>query len=153
MYVGCSSCFCSCVTSHHHTLYLLLQEMMPLFEAAAKDAAFAATQPHSEGEEEVQPIQVTLTSSSNPILIRELGASQVRVLHALTTLRRHTLTRAYTRRHHLNQRHYRHHQHRNHHNHHQSSSLSSSTSSSLPQRACDVRCSERPDPLAPRPRH
>jgi len=52
-------------------------EMFPLFESAAKDAAFAAIQPLPEGEDEVHPIQVTLTSSANPVLIRELGAANV----------------------------------------------------------------------------
>lgn len=47
-------------------------EMLPLFEEAAKEVADEITRPRPEGEEHVKPIQVMLRSEANPVLIRQL---------------------------------------------------------------------------------
>ncbi|XP_064623136.1 DNA replication licensing factor mcm5-A-like [Lineus longissimus] len=52
-------------------------EHLPLFEDAAKDVADEITQPRPEGEEELQDIQVTFTSNTNPCSIRDLKSDQI----------------------------------------------------------------------------
>ncbi|XP_071079760.1 DNA replication licensing factor mcm5-like [Haliotis cracherodii] len=52
-------------------------EHLPLFEDAAKEVADEVTRPRPEGEEEVEDIQVMLTSSANPCSVRELKSEQV----------------------------------------------------------------------------
>lgn len=47
------------------------------FEEAAKEVADEVTAPRPQGEEKVEDIQITLTSASNPVDVRNL---QVRIL-------------------------------------------------------------------------
>ncbi|KAK3802141.1 hypothetical protein RRG08_050027 [Elysia crispata] len=52
-------------------------EHLPLFEDAAKEVVDEITRPRPEGEEEVEDIQVMLTSASNACSIRELKSDQM----------------------------------------------------------------------------
>ncbi|RUS84279.1 hypothetical protein EGW08_007972 [Elysia chlorotica] len=52
-------------------------EHLPLFEDAAKEVVDEITRPRPEGEEEVEDIQVMLTSASNACGIRELKSDQM----------------------------------------------------------------------------
>ncbi|KAI8787761.1 DNA replication licensing factor mcm5 [Biomphalaria glabrata] len=52
-------------------------EHLPLFEEAAKEVADEITRPRPEGEEEVEDIQVMLTSASNACGIRDLKSDQM----------------------------------------------------------------------------
>ncbi|KAH9495781.1 DNA replication licensing factor mcm5-A [Bulinus truncatus] len=52
-------------------------EHLPLFEDAAKEVADEITRPRPEGEEEVEDIQVMLTSASNACGIRDLKSDQM----------------------------------------------------------------------------
>ncbi|XP_064602896.1 DNA replication licensing factor mcm5-like [Liolophura sinensis] len=52
-------------------------EHLPLFEDAAKEVADEITQPRPEGEEEVQDIQVMLSSAANPCGIRNLKSNEM----------------------------------------------------------------------------
>jgi len=52
-------------------------EYMPLFEEAAKEMADEITKPRPVGEEEVQDIQVTLRSESNPMGVRDIKSEHV----------------------------------------------------------------------------
>jgi len=52
-------------------------EYMPIFEEAAKEMADEITKPRPEGEEEVQDIQVTLRSVSNPMGVRDIKSEHV----------------------------------------------------------------------------
>lgn len=47
-------------------------EHIPIFEEAAKEVADELTAPRSEGEEEVQDIQIILSSESNPTNLRDM---------------------------------------------------------------------------------
>ena len=51
--------------------------MIPLFEEAATEVADEVTSPRPEGEEEVQKIQVTMTSEGTPGSMREMSADVV----------------------------------------------------------------------------
>ncbi|ESO92071.1 hypothetical protein LOTGIDRAFT_191134 [Lottia gigantea] len=52
-------------------------EHLPLFEDAAKEVADEVTRPRPEGEEDVEDIQITLTSNANPYCIRDLKSDQM----------------------------------------------------------------------------
>ncbi|XP_076060472.1 minichromosome maintenance 5 [Oratosquilla oratoria] len=52
-------------------------EHIPLFEEAAKEVADEVTAPRPEGEEEVEDIQITLSSDSNPSNLRDMKSDQV----------------------------------------------------------------------------
>ncbi|KAK7488402.1 hypothetical protein BaRGS_00020376 [Batillaria attramentaria] len=58
-------------------LLKLPSEYLPLFEDAAKEVADDVTRPRPEGEEEVEDIQVMLTSASNPCGLRQLKSDQM----------------------------------------------------------------------------
>ncbi|XP_037789719.1 DNA replication licensing factor Mcm5-like [Penaeus monodon] len=52
-------------------------EHLPLFEEAAKEVADEVTAPRPQGEEKVEDIQITLTSASNPVDVRNLQSEEV----------------------------------------------------------------------------
>ncbi len=52
-------------------------DVLPLFEEAATEVADEVTAPRPEGEEEVEKIQVKLSSEATPASIRELSAEHV----------------------------------------------------------------------------
>ncbi|XP_071816407.1 DNA replication licensing factor mcm5-like [Apostichopus japonicus] len=52
-------------------------EFLPLFEAAAKEMADEVTQPRPEGEEEIEDIQIMISSDANPVSIRHLKSDQI----------------------------------------------------------------------------
>ncbi|XP_070578294.1 DNA replication licensing factor mcm5-like [Ptychodera flava] len=52
-------------------------ELLPLFEQAAKEVADEVTNPRPQGEEEMEAIQVLLTSGAHPSHVRELKSEQV----------------------------------------------------------------------------
>ena len=58
-------------------LYKSPTEMIPLFEEAATEVADEVTAPRPEGEEELQKIQVTMTSEGTPGSMREMSADVV----------------------------------------------------------------------------
>lgn len=53
-------------------LYKLPAEHIPIFEEAARDVADEITSPRPEGEEEVEDIQIMLTSDANPAGLRDM---------------------------------------------------------------------------------
>lgn len=55
----------------------LPSETLPMFEEAAKEVADEVTRPRPEGEEEVEDIQVMLTSNANPSCLRGLKSEQM----------------------------------------------------------------------------
>lgn len=56
-------------------------EYMPIFEEAAKDVAEEITTPRPEGEEEVQDIQIILSSESNPTNLRDMKVRNYIIMH------------------------------------------------------------------------
>ncbi|KAL3874355.1 hypothetical protein ACJMK2_037383 [Sinanodonta woodiana] len=52
-------------------------EYLPMFEDAAREVADEITRPRPDGEEDVEDIQVMLTSKANPCSIRELKSNQM----------------------------------------------------------------------------
>lgn len=53
-------------------LYKQPSEHLPIFEEAAKEVADELTAPRPEEEEEIQDIQIILSSDSNPSQLRDL---------------------------------------------------------------------------------
>lgn len=53
-------------------LYKHPSEYIPLFEDAAQEVADEVTRPRPEGEQQVNSIQVMLTSQGNPLLLRDI---------------------------------------------------------------------------------
>ena len=62
------------------TSRVMVSSLLPQFEDAAKEVVDEITRPRPEGEEEVEDIQVMLTSASNACSIRELKVMVVKRL-------------------------------------------------------------------------
>lgn len=58
-------------------IYKQPSEHLPIFEDAAKEVADELTSPRPEGEEQVEDIQIMLTSDANPSSLRDMKSEFV----------------------------------------------------------------------------